>query len=74
MGSIVGTLEYMAPEQFRGEEVDHRADLWATAVMAYVLLCGRVPFPGDTIGAVSVAVSKGEITLSSYDRHHRLTG
>ena len=41
VGSIVGTLEYMAPEQFRGEEVDHRADVYAFGLILYDLLAGR---------------------------------
>ncbi len=41
VGSIVGTLEYMAPEQFRGEEVDHRADIYAFGLILYDLLAGR---------------------------------
>ena len=40
-GTIVGTLEYMAPEQFRGEEVDHRADIYAFGLILYDLLVGR---------------------------------
>ncbi len=41
VGSIIGTLEYMAPEQFRGEEVDHRADIYAFGLILYDLLAGR---------------------------------
>ncbi len=40
-GAVVGTLEYMAPEQFRGEEVDHRADIYAFGLILYDLLAGR---------------------------------
>jgi serine/threonine protein kinase len=47
-GLMVGTVNYMAPEQLRGEKSDHRADIFAYGVLLYELLSGRRPFQGDT--------------------------
>jgi hypothetical protein len=44
---IVGTPHFMAPEQARGEAVDHRADLYALGASAYRLLCGANPYDGS---------------------------
>ena len=46
VGTLIGTPSYMAPEQFRGEPVDLRADIWAAGVMLYQLLTGEKPFEG----------------------------
>jgi predicted Ser/Thr protein kinase len=46
VGTLIGTPSYMAPEQFRGEPVDLRADIWASGVMLYQLLTGEKPFEG----------------------------
>jgi serine/threonine protein kinase len=48
VGTGVGTLEYMAPEQLGGEEVDARSDVYSLGIVAYEMLAGRTPFRGDT--------------------------
>src|SRR5436853_532545 len=47
-GAVMGTLAYMAPEQFSGRPADARADIYAFGVMLYEMLTGRVPFEGDS--------------------------
>ena len=46
VSSVIGTPGYMAPEQYIGDDVDHRADLFAVGVLLYHLLAGRAPFTG----------------------------
>jgi eukaryotic-like serine/threonine-protein kinase len=55
-GAPVGTPVYMAPEMYRGESGDHRADLFSTGVVLYELLTGALPFEGETIGALAYSV------------------
>jgi len=51
-GNLLGTPEYMAPEQARGGDIDHRADVYAAGMVMYELLTGSVPFTGDSFMGV----------------------
>ena len=55
-GAVLGTLGYMSPEQLAGQAVDHRADVFALAVMVFEALAGSKPFSGTTAAELAIAM------------------
>jgi Tol biopolymer transport system component len=57
-GTILGTVQYMAPEQVEGREADARSDIWALGAVIYEMVTGTRPFGGDTPASVIGAILK----------------
>jgi serine/threonine protein kinase len=59
-GIILGTPEFMSPEQIRGKPLDARSDVYALALMAYEMLTGKLPFAGASGQEIMIARLRGE--------------
>jgi len=70
LGSILGTVRYMSPEQAYGAPVDKVTDIWSLGVVLYEMVTGHAPFTGDTPGEVmSSILEKEPPPLRSYVAH-----
>ena len=57
-GSIMGTAQYLSPEQAQGHAVSAQSDLYSIGIILYEMLTGRVPFEGDSAVAIAVTIEK----------------
>jgi serine/threonine-protein kinase len=58
-GLVVGTPEFMSPEQLRGQEIDPRSDIYSLGFMVYEMLSGRLPFEGKTQHEIMIGRLQG---------------
>jgi eukaryotic-like serine/threonine-protein kinase len=70
LGSVLGTVRYMSPEQASGAPVDKRTDIWSLGVVLYEMVTGHAPFTGDTPREVMTSILEKEPpAVTTYNKH-----
>jgi serine/threonine-protein kinase len=64
-GGVQGTVQYLSPEQIRGEPADPRSDLYSLGIVTYELLTGRLPFTGETAMSIAYKHLSGRVPKPS---------
>ena len=64
-GTVTGTVQYLAPEQIRGEPADPRSDLYSLGIVSYELLTGALPFTGETAMSIAYKHLSGRVPMPS---------
>ena len=68
-GTVIGTANYMSPEQAKGTHIDERTDLWSLGAVIYEMTTGHVPFPGETsTEVISLILQKEAAPLTRFAR------
>jgi len=66
-GTMIGTANYMSPEQAKGIHIDARTDLWSLGAVIYEMVTGHVPFPGETSAeSISLILQKEPAPLTRF--------
>ena len=62
VGVVLGTPEFMSPEQIRGRDLDARSDIYSLGILAFEMFAGRLPFDGDSAQELQIARLRGQPT------------